>query len=122
MKRIIALAVLAISLVAVSAVIGIPRMNSSVPSAEATHLTAVIILGCGPTKDHSTYVVERYNGSVAAPASVTGVTIGETCTEALVALTDQGMNFVGKASGAFTHGDGLLYTLIDKNPPDADDG
>ncbi len=115
MKRIIALAVLAITLVAVSAVIGIPRMNSSVPSVEATHQSAAVILGCGPTKDHSTYIVESYSGSAAAPPVGGSATIGGPCTQALAALTDQGLNVVGKASGVFTHGDGLLYTLINKS-------
>ncbi len=115
MKTIVAMALLAISLVAVSAAIGIPRMNSSVPSVEAVHQTAVVILGCGQTKDHSTYIVESYSGSAAAPPVGGSVTIGGPCTQALAALTDQGLNVVGEASGAFTHGDGLLYTLIIEN-------
>ena len=119
MKTIVAMALLAISLVAVSAAIGIPRMNSSAPSVEATHQTAVVILGCGQTKDHSTYIVESYSGSAAAPPVGGSVTIGGPCTKALAALTDQGLNVVGEASGVFTHGDGLLYTLINKNSPHA---
>ena len=117
MKTIVAMALLAIALVAVSAVIGIPRMNSSVPSVEAIHQSAVVILGCGPTKDHSTYIVESYSGSAAAPPVGGSVTIGGPCTQALAALTDQGLNVVGKANGVFTHGDGFLYTLISNNSP-----
>ena len=107
----VALALLAISLVGVIAVIGIPRMNSSVPSAEAIHRAAAVILGCGPTKEHSTYIVESYSGSVSAPP----VTIGEPCTQVLAALTNQGLNVVGEVNGAFTHGDGPLYTLISES-------
>ena len=118
MKTIVAMALLAISLVAVSAVIGIPRMNSSVPSVEATHQTAVVILTCGPNKDHSTYLVEGYSGSAAAPVSGGSVTIGKPCTQALVTLTDQELNVVGTASG---DGDGVLYTLINKNVPHDND-
>ncbi len=125
MKTIVAMVLLAISLVAVFAVIGITRMNSSVPSVEATHQSAVVILGCGPTKDHSTYIVESYSGSAAAPPVGGSVTIGAPCAQALAALTDQGINVVGKANGVFTHGDGFLYTLIIKNSPhgisDSDD-
>ncbi len=119
MKTIVAMALLAISLVAVSAAIGIPRMNSSAPSVEATHQIAVVILGCGPTKDHSTYIVESYSGSAAAPPVGGSATIGGPCIQALAALTDQGLNVVGKVSGAFKYGDGLLYTLIIKNSPHA---
>ena len=121
MKTNVALALLAISLVAVIAVVGIPKMNSSVPSAEATHLTAVVILGCGPTEDLSTYLVEGYSGSAAAPVLGSVVTIGDPCTQAIVALMDQGLNVVGKASGAFVHGYGLLYTLILDNIPHVKD-
>lgn len=119
MKKIVVMALISISLVAVIAVIGITRMNSSVPTAEATHLTAVVILGCGPAaaEDNPTFLVEIYNGSAAASTLGRVVSIEDPCTRALVALTDQGYSVVGMVGRASTYGDGFLYTLIFEDIP-----
>ena len=117
MKKIVVMALISISLVAVIAVIGISRMNSGVPLAEATHQATVVILGCGPAEaeDHSNYLVEGYSGSEKAPALGTIVSMEDSCAQALVALGNNGFSVEGKASGAFTHGDGFSYTLRKEN-------
>ena len=117
MKTIVVMALLSISLVAVIALIGISRMNS-VPTIEATHQTAVVILGCGPAP---TFLVEVYNGSTEAQALGRAVSIGDPCTRALVDLTDQGYSVVGMAGRTSTNGDGFFHTLIFEDIPHVGD-
>jgi len=116
MKTIVVMALLSISLVAVIALIGISRMNS-VPTIEATHQTAVLILGCGPAEDNPTFLVEVYDGSTEAQALGRVVSIGDPCTRALVDLTDQGYSVVGMAGRTSTNGDGFFHTLIFEDIP-----
>ena len=117
MKTIVVMALLSISLVAVIALIGISSVNSSVPTIEATHQTAVVILGCGPAEDNPTFLVEVYNGSTDAQALGRVVSIGDPCTRALVDLTDQGYSVVGMAGRTSTNGDGFFHTLIFEDFP-----
>ncbi len=112
MKTIVVLALLAISLVAVIAEIGFTRTNGSVPSVEATHQSAVVILGCGPAKGKPTYLVEAYSGSAEAPALGGVISLEDPCAQALKILTNQDFNLVGVGTGAFSDGDGFLYTLM----------
>jgi len=115
MKTIVVMALLSISLVAVIALIGISSVNSSVPTIEATHQTAVVILGCGPAEDNPTFLVEVYNGSTQALGRV--VSIGDPCTRALADLTNQGYSVVGMAGRTSTNGDGFFHTLIFEDIP-----
>ncbi len=119
MEKIVVMALLSISLVAVVAVIGITRMNSSVPTAEATHQTGVVILGCGPASAqvNPTFRVEVYSRSSAAPALGSVVSLEDFCPQALAVLTDQGFTVAGMVSRASTLGDGFLYTLIFEDIP-----
>ena len=112
MKTIVVMALLAISLVAVIAEIGFTRTNGSGPSVEATHQSAVVILGCGPAEGDPTYLVEAYSGSAGAPALGRVISLKDPCAQALMLLTNQDFNLVGVGSGAFSHGDGFLYTLM----------
>ena len=112
MKTIVVLALLAISLVAVIAEIGFTRTNGSVPSVEATHQSAVVILGCGPAEDDPTYLVEAYSGSAEAPDLGGVISLMDSCAQALMLLTNRDFNLVGVGTGEFSYGDGFLYTLM----------
>ncbi len=89
----------------------IPRINRSA-SAEAPDKAAVVILGCGPREDGSTYLVEVYSGSEKSPNLGSVVGIGDPCADALVELMEEGFSIAGMESGAFTHGEGFKYSLI----------
>ena len=117
--KIFVMALLSISLVGVIAVIGVTRMNSSVSTAEATHQTGVVILGCGPAKAevNPTFLVEAYTGSAVAPRAGSLVSLEDSCAQALVALTDQGYSVIGMVGRESTNGDGFLYTLISEDIP-----
>ena len=112
MKTIVVMALLAISLVAVIAEIGFTRTNGSAPSVEATHQSAVVILGCGPAEGDPTYLVEAYSVSKEAPALVRLMSLEDPCAQALQLLTKKEFKLVGLGPGAFSHGDGFIYTLM----------
>ena len=112
MKTIVVMALLAISLVAVIAEIGFTRTNGSAPSVEATHQSAVVILGCGPAEGDPTYLVEAYSVSAEAPGVGRVMSLGDPCAQALMLLKNQDFNLVGVGTGAFSYGDGFLYTLM----------
>ena len=109
--RTVVIGLLSISLIATIGAIGISRMNVNVPSAEATHQTAVVILGCGPVEDGSTYLVEAYSASANAPALGRVADIEDSCAQALADFMHEDFTVMGIDSGAFTHGHGALYTL-----------
>ena len=109
--KIVVMTLLSISLIATIGTIGISRMNVNVPSVEATHQTAVVILGCGPAEDGSTYLVEAYGASGNAPALGQVADIEDSCAQALADLMRKDFTVMGIESGAFTHGHGPLYTL-----------
>ena len=111
---------LSICLLALVGSIGISRINT-VPSAEATHESAIVILGCGPTANGFSYQVEAYSASTEAPDLREAVRDEESCAQVLVDLMEEDFGLMGIESGAFTNGLGPIYTLAQASPHVEDD-